>query len=54
MVVEGGRQKMMQEVVIGDRVQVIGRYGKPAFDDVYFFGHRAARQTGTFLKLTLQ
>ena len=44
----------MQDVTIGDRVQVVGPDGKLTYDDLYFFGHRAAKQSGTFLKLCLE
>ena len=54
VLLEGGRQKLMQDVAIGDRVQVVGPDGKLTYDDMYFFGHRAAKHSGTFLKLTLE
>ena len=43
----------MQEVNIGDRVQVATAEGALAYDDVYFFGHRSTDALGSFVKLTL-
>ena len=35
-------KKKLSELTIGDRVQVVDTFGKPAFDDVWFFAHREA------------
>lgn len=43
----------MQELQIGDRVQVAAADGSLAFDEVYFFGHRSADDMGSFIKLSL-
>lgn len=54
VLLEGGRQKVMRDVVIGDRVQVVRPDGSTTYDDVYFFGHRARADLATFIQLTLR
>lgn len=43
----------MQDVKIGDRVQVMDANGELTYDDVYFFGHRSTEAVGSFVRLTL-
>eukprot|EP00184_Porphyridium_aerugineum_P002562 CAMPEP_0184707444 /NCGR_PEP_ID=MMETSP0313-20130426/37272_1 /TAXON_ID=2792 /ORGANISM="Porphyridium aerugineum, Strain SAG 1380-2" /LENGTH=505 /DNA_ID=CAMNT_0027169019 /DNA_START=523 /DNA_END=2036 /DNA_ORIENTATION=- len=47
---ENGLQKRMDELEIGDRVQV----GVNKYSDVYFFGHKLARGTYDFVQLVLE
>ena len=53
VVLEGGRRVLMQDLRIGDRVQVAAADGSLTFDDIYFFGHRARGALGSFTRLML-
>ncbi len=49
----GGATKRMDELVVGDRVLAAAEDGSLAFQDVYFFGHRAADADAAFVRLEL-
>ena len=49
---EGGATKAMAELAIGDRVLAADGAGRLFFDDVAFFGHRAAAASSLFVAVT--
>ena len=44
----------MQDLKIGDKVQVVDKAGMVAYDEVYFFGHRDRTVLAPFVRLHLQ
>ena len=49
-----GARLDMQDLKIGDKVQVVDKAGKVAYEDVYFFGHRDRTVLAPFVRLHLQ
>lgn len=48
---EGGEQRPMRDLRVGDRVRVALPDGSLAWDDVYFFGHRDRKSVASFVQL---
>lgn len=43
----------MEELRIGDKVQVVDGQGSLTYDEIYFFGHRDPASMGSYVKLTM-